>query len=138
MNRWFVVVRDDVGYGVWRMEDLVDGEPIERFSDDDDGYGAAAARWKDLSKRDQQERGVWLDRLLVVVLVGLGLWIISSAIPAVQLLLEEDGGVSFPGSPNEPLWERIAYVVSALSFDVWIAAAIAYLVLWMDRRRRTS
>ena len=136
-NRWFVVVRDDDGYGVWRLDDLDEDEPIERFSDDDDGYEGAAARWKSLTKQAQRERGVWLDRLRVVVLVALGLWVVASAVPALEFLLEEDAAdVSFPGDPGEPLWERIVYAVSTVSFTVWIAASIAYLVLWMDRRRQ--
>ena len=138
-NRWFVVVRDDDGYGVWRLDDLDEDEPIERFSDDDDGYEAAAARWKTLTKQAQRESGVWLDRLRVVVLVALGLWVVASAVPALEFLLEEDAaGVSFPGDPGTPLWERILYAVSTLAFDVWIAASIAYLVLWMDRRRPST
>ena len=138
-NRWFVVGRDDEGYGVWRLDDLDEDEPVERVSDDDDGYEAAAARWKILTRQTRREGGVWLDRLLVVVLVALALWVLSSSVPALQFLLEDDqSAVPFPGNPGEPMWERIIYAVSAVSFDVWIAATIAYLVVWMDRRRRST
>jgi hypothetical protein len=30
-NARFVVIRDDDGYAVWRLEDLSEGEPIQRF-----------------------------------------------------------------------------------------------------------
>ncbi len=30
-NARFVVVRDDQGYGVWRLEELDEGEPIRAF-----------------------------------------------------------------------------------------------------------
>jgi hypothetical protein len=43
-NERFVVVRDDEGYAVWRMEDLGEGEPLERFTDDDVGYEARLQR----------------------------------------------------------------------------------------------
>ena len=55
-NERFVIVRDDEGYGVWRLDDLEDGEPIERFSDDERGYEAAASRWKELSAGAAPER----------------------------------------------------------------------------------
>ena len=41
-NPRFVVVRDDDGYGVWRLEELGEGEPIQRFADDDAGYELAS------------------------------------------------------------------------------------------------
>jgi hypothetical protein len=31
-NDRFVVVRDDDGYAVWRLEELGEGDPIERFT----------------------------------------------------------------------------------------------------------
>ena len=42
-------VRDDQGYGVWRLDDLDDGDPIERFSDDDTGYQLASDTWAALT-----------------------------------------------------------------------------------------
>jgi hypothetical protein len=52
-NDRFVVVRDDVGYGVWKIEELEDGDPIERFANDDAGYELAAARWKQLTREER-------------------------------------------------------------------------------------
>jgi hypothetical protein len=136
-NERFVVVRDERGYGVWRMEDLEEGNPIERFPDDDGGYEAAAKRWREFTRRDREERGVWLNRLLVVLLVALGLWVAASAVPIVQFVFVEED-VPFPGNPGEPQWERILYAVSAVSFDLWVASAVAYVVVWMNRRGRTG
>jgi hypothetical protein len=133
-NERFVVVRDDEGYGVWRLDDLEDGEPIERFTDDDEGYEAAARRWKELT-REVRDPMRWLDRLRIAILGGLALWVVTSAIPSVELLFEERGG-PFGAGPEESGFDRIVYAISAISFDAWIAGAIAYVILWMDARRR--
>jgi hypothetical protein len=132
-NERFVVIRDDEGYGVWRLEDLEDGEPLERFTDDDDGYEAAARRWKQLTRASRGDLGAWMGRLRVVIVGGLSLWVASSAVPAVEAVVEEGG--PFSGGIDNVL-ERVAYAVSAISFDLWTAATVAYVVLWMELRRR--
>jgi hypothetical protein len=134
-NEHYVVVRDDEGYGVWRMEDLEEGDPVARFRDTDDGYEAAVDTWRVLTRRQRQERGVWLDRLRNTVLVALAVWVLTSAIPIVLMLFDEDSNGFFGGDPGEPLFERILYVASSIAFDFWIGAAIAYVIVWMDRRR---
>lgn len=78
--------------------------------------------------------GVWLDRLKVTVLLGLGAWLVSSAVPVI-LSVFEDRREFFAGVTRESGFERAVYLVSAVSFDPWIAGTIAYVVLWMDRRR---
>ena len=135
MNEWFVVVRDDDGYAVWRMEELGEGGPIERFADDDDGYQSAAAIWKELTKERRRQRGPWLRLLTIVTLVALATWVTSSAIALAISIYGGDG--FFPGDPGAEGFPQIMYLLSALTFDVWIAATIAYVVLWLEDRRRS-
>ena len=60
-NARFVVMRDDEGYGVWRIEDLEEGDSLERFADDDRGHRSAVTRWKELTGVARRE--TWLGRL---------------------------------------------------------------------------
>lgn len=132
-NERFVVVRDDEGYAVWRMEDLGEGEPLERFTDDDVGYESAAARWKELTKAERRRGGRWLGPLRVVILVSLATWVVSSA---AALAISVYGGDNFfPGDPNATGLPQTIYLLSSLSFDAWIAATIAYVILWLELRR---
>ena len=57
-NARFVIVRDDDGYGVWRLDELGDGDPIERFADTDAGYQRAADTWRALTREDRRKQGV--------------------------------------------------------------------------------
>lgn len=100
-NERFVVVRDDEGYAVWRMEDLGEGEPLERFTDDDVGYESAAARWKELTKAERRRGGRWLGPLRVVILVSLATWVVSSA---AALAISVYGGDNsfFPATRTRP------------------------------------
>jgi hypothetical protein len=133
VNQWFVVVRDDEGYAVWRLEELGEGEPIERFADDDGGYESAAAIWKELTKEKRRRRGPWLGPLRTLILVALATWVTSSAI---ALAMSVYGGDDFfPGNPGAAGFPQTMYLLSALTFDVWIAATIAYVVLWLENRR---
>lgn len=132
-NEVFVVVRDEDGYGVWRLDDLEVGDALERFPDTDEGYERAARRWKELTKAERRRVGIWLDRLRVTVLIGLAAWLVSSAVPVILSAFEDRP--DFPGDPGEGGFERALYLLSTVSFDVWIVGTIAYLVLWMDRRR---
>jgi hypothetical protein len=134
VNQWFVVIRDDDGYAVWRLEELGEGEPIKRFADDDDGYESAAAIWKELTKEKRRQRGPWFGLLRIVILVALASWVASSAI-ALGLSLY-GGDEFFPGDPGAAAVPQTMYLLSALTFDVWIAATIAYVVLWLENRRR--
>ena len=74
-NERFVVVRDDEGYGVWRLDELDEGEPIERFADDERGYEAATSRWRELTA--DALRDVWLRRFRWVMLVSAVVWTLS-------------------------------------------------------------
>ena len=53
-NDRFVVIRDEIRYGVWRLEDLGEGEPIRRFTD-------AADMWHELTLEDRRRRSPWLS-----------------------------------------------------------------------------
>jgi hypothetical protein len=133
VNQWFVVVRDDDGYALWRLEELGEGEPIERFTDDDSGYESAAAIWKELTKEKRRQRGPWLRLLRIAILVALATWVTSSAVASGISLYGGDD--FFPGDPSATGFPQTMYLLSALSFDVWIAGTIAYVVLWLENRR---
>lgn len=133
VNERFVVVRDDDGYALWRLAELGEGEPIHRFADDNDGYELAAARWRELTRAERRQGGVWLGRLRIVILVALVAWVTSSAIALVISLYGGDD--FFPGDPSADGLARTTSLLSSLSFDVWIAATIAYVILWLERRR---
>jgi len=45
------------------------------------------------------------------------------------------GGDAFPGDPGAAGFPQTMSLLSALTFDVWIAATIAYVVLWLENRR---
>ena len=132
-NEWFVVVRDDEGYALWRLEELGEGEPIERFTDDDEGYESAALRWKELTRAERRQSGRWLVPLRVVILVSLGTWVATSALALAISTYGEDN--FFPGDPSARGLPQTIYLLSSLSFDVWIAATIAYVILWLELRR---
>ncbi len=76
-NSGFVVGRDDVGYGVWRFEDIDTGEPLERFSDDDEAYEAAAERWRQLSRADRRVRRPPIEWVKRGFIASATLWIVA-------------------------------------------------------------
>ena len=65
-------------------------------------------------------------------LVALVTWVRSSAI---ALAISIYGGDAFPGDPGAEGLPQTMYFLSALTFDVWIAATIAYVILWLEGRR---
>jgi hypothetical protein len=129
VNRRFVVVRDDVGYGVWRLEELDEGEPIERFSDDERGYEAATSRYKELSADDR--RAAWLGRLRWVVLVSAVVWTLSGALTG--LLLFEVSPFNQQGLFQELFkWGQVA---SSVAYPLTLGGFAVYIVLWLENRR---
>ena len=82
-NGRFVVIRDEEGYGVWRLDDLEAGEPIERLGDDDEGYERAAERWKELTRGDRRGRDGWLPRIKWIVVVSAVVWALLGALSGV-------------------------------------------------------
>lgn len=130
-NRWFVVVRDDEGYAVWRLEDLEEDEAIERFPDDDAGYRSAAAHWRELSKRARQEP--WLPRLKWVIIASAIVWAISSAISAILFL---DVGVTvFEGTGLYDTLSRWSQLVSMVAMPLTLGGFAIYAVIWLEARR---
>jgi hypothetical protein len=68
-----------------------------------------------------------------VILVTLATWVTSSAIALAISLYGE--GDFFPGDPGAAGFPQTMYLLSSLTFDVWIAATMAYVVLWLETRR---
>lgn len=134
VNQRFVVVRDDDGYAVWRMEELGEGEPIERFADDDDGYEAAAAKWKALTKAEHRSRVSWMRRLKIAVIVSATLWGVTALLLNAQFLFGTVGHPfrAFPSQDVE-IWMS---TITLASSQVTQALLAIYVVSWLDERRR--
>jgi hypothetical protein len=129
-NLRFTVVRDDQGYGVWRLDDLEDGVPIERFSDDELGYRAAAARWKELSVVARRE--VWLRKLTWVVAGAAVAWVISSAISAMLYL--QVGSSFFQGTGIFDTLVRWSQLITLVAQPLTVGAVSVFVVLWLQNR----
>ena len=130
-NERFVIVRDDEGYGVWRLDDLEDGEPMERFPDDERGYEAAASRWKELSAGAL--RDVWLRRLRWVILVSAVIWVLSSGISA--LLYLQVGATLFEGTGLFDTLVRWSQLISLVAQPLTLGGFAVYVVFWLETRR---
>lgn len=130
-NRRFVVVRDDEGYGVWRLEDIEDGDPIERFPDDDEGYERAVGRWRELTKADRGGRERWFPRIKWVVLVSAVVWALSGAL--LGILFSQVSNLD-QGDLFETLfqWGQIA---NSTAQPLTLGGFAAYVVLWLEDRR---
>jgi hypothetical protein len=129
-NEHFVVVRDDLGYGVWRFDELLEGgEPIERFPDDDSGYEAAAARWRELSRADRRSRSPWTRWLKICVILAAAIAFVSSIVFAVTQLWSDP--FSSPEPADIQYWSA---VISQTAFQVTIVLFAIYAVVWLDSR----
>ena len=132
-NARFVVVRDDEGYGIWRLEELVEGDPIERFPDTDEGYEEAATRWKELTKQGRREWIPWLPRLKWVVIVSAILWALSAALSGV--LVFQVGDISFDGGGVFDELFRWAQIVNGIAQPMTVGTFAVYVILWLEARR---
>lgn len=132
-NERFVVVRDDEGYGVWRLDDLEDGYPIERFPDTDEGFEAAATRWKELTRQDRRQRSPWLSWLKWVVLISAGAWALSGVLSGV-LFFQVGSAFDARGLFQELF--RWAQVVNSAAYPLTLGGFAAYVVLWLESRRQ--
>ncbi|HWL90639.1 MAG TPA: hypothetical protein VNP90_04680 [Actinomycetota bacterium] len=130
VNERFVVVRDDDGYGVWRLEELDEGEPIERFADDERGYEAARSRYRELTT--DARRVVWLGRLKWVVLVSAVVWTVSGALTGV--LLFEVSSFEQQGLFQELF--RWSQVVNVTAQPATLGGFALYVIIWLENRRR--
>jgi hypothetical protein len=131
-NKRFAVVRDDEGYGVWRLDDFDDGEPLERFSEDDAGYEAAVSRWKEISRADRRSRLSLMSWLKVAVIASAAITAVSSLIFTIAQVL----GDPFAGAPAD-IQYRLA-LVSQSALNVTVVLAAVYVVVWLDSRRRSD
>lgn len=135
-NERFVVVRDDLGYSVWRYNDLEDGDPIERFSDDHDGYERAAARWKEFTKADRRERrtihAVIAPVLKWLVIASAAIWVLSAALTGV--LLFEVSNLSLDGGGLFVEIFKWAQIVSGVAQPLTMGGFAVYVILWLERR----
>jgi hypothetical protein len=131
-NDRFVVVRDDDGYAVWRLEDLEDGDALDRFDDTDAGYEAASGRWRDLTKEDRRRRAPWLRWIMWIVLVSAALWAVSSAVSAV-LFFQVSGVLDGQGIFETLV--RWSQLVSVVATSTTVGGFAVYAVLWLESRR---
>jgi hypothetical protein len=130
-NDRYVVVRDEAGYGVWRVGDLADGEPLERYPDDDAGYEAAAARWRALSIGGRWTRA--LSILKWVVIGSAAIWGLSAiAVGVLFMSFSED--FDDTGSIDELF--QYAQLVEQAAQAITVGALAVSVVVWLDERRR--
>jgi len=129
-NLRFTVVRDEEGYGVWHLDDLEEGVPIERFSDDERGYRAAASRWKELTTIAR--RDVWLRRLTWVVVVAAVVWVVSSAISAMLYL--QVGATLFEGTGIFDTLVRWSQLITLVAQPLTLGGLSVFVVFWLQNR----
>ena len=129
-NLRYTVVRDEEGYGVWHLDDLEDGAPVERFSDDDRGYHAATARWRELSAIGRRE--AWLRWLTWLVVAAAAVWVISSAISA--LLYLQVGSSFFEGSGMFDTLVRWSQLTTLVAQPLTLGALSVFVVFWLQNR----
>jgi hypothetical protein len=136
-NDRFVVVRDDEGYGVWRLEDLGEGESIGRFTDDDPGYELAADLWRALTIEDSRRRSPWLSVLKWTV-IGSGLLWVASNVIATSILYLNQAEVFRDGFRDPSSWTfyQVMEVISTVGYSFTVGGTAIYVVLWLDLRRR--
>jgi hypothetical protein len=132
-NARFVVVHDDEGYGIWRLDELVEGDPIERFPDTDEGYEEAAARWKALTKQDRRQRNLWLSWLKWVVLISAVAWALSGVLSG--LLFFQVGSAFDRRGFFQELF-KWAQVVNSAAHPLTLGGFAAYAILWLESRRQ--
>lgn len=133
-NARFVVIRDDEGYGVWRLEDLGEGEPIQRFADDDTGYQLAAHVWAALTREDRRRRSPWLSPLKWVVIASAILWASAAILSSTIFYLNEFEAFR-DGSRDLSRFYQIMEVVSTIGYSITLGATAIYVVLWLEARR---
>ncbi|MCD6020772.1 MAG: hypothetical protein K0R20_482 [Actinomycetia bacterium] len=130
-NLRFAVARDEEGYGVWRLDDLGDGDPIDRFSDDDRGYRAAAVRWNELTANARRDG--WLRKLVWIVVVAAVVWVASSAVSA--LLYLQVGATLFEGTGLFDTLVRWSQLIRVVAQPVTLGGTAVYVVFWLQNRR---
>jgi hypothetical protein len=133
-NPRFVVVRDDEGYGVWRLEDMDEGEPIRRFADDDSGYQLAADTWAALTREERRRRSPWLSTLKWVVIFSAILWAGANILSSTYFYLNEFEAFR-DGSRDLTGFYQIMEVVSTIGYSILLGATTIYVVLWLEARR---
>jgi hypothetical protein len=129
LGSWWFEMNE--GYGVWPMDDLEDSQPIERFSDDDVGYEAAAARWKEQTKEQRHQQ--WLPRLKWVVIVSAIVWVISGAISAAVFFAPP--GTDFGGPGLHDTFFRWSQLMSSVAMPLTAGGFAIYAVIWLEARR---
>jgi hypothetical protein len=129
-NARFVVVRDDEGYGVWRFEDLEEGGPLERFADDDRGYGATVTRWKELTAVARRES--WLGKLTWLTVVGAAVWVVSSAVS--MLLYLQVSQSFFEGTGVFDTLVRWSQFTTSVAQPLTLGALAVFVVFWLQNR----
>jgi hypothetical protein len=131
-NDRFVVIRDEEGYGVWRLDDLEEGEPIERFPDDDAGYERAAERWRELTKADRRERDRWLPWIKWFVVISAAFWVVTAALFAILL---PQVNFNYGGRGLFQTLSRWGQVAQIVAQPATIGGFAVYVVLWLEGRR---
>lgn len=127
-NRWFVLLRDDVGYALWSAAEEDDG-PIVTFPDSEAGFDDA---WGAFERRTRRaRRGRALGWLAAGVAASGGLWALGSVVEAVLYAIAATHLTRSISSIYT--WALGASSAARIVFEVALAT---YVVVWMEFRRR--
>jgi hypothetical protein len=129
-NMRFAVARDAEGYGIWRLDDLDDGDPLERFADDDRGYTSAVTRWKELTAVARRE--TWLGRLTWLTVGAAALWVVSSTVSA--LLYVQISPTFFDGTGFFDTLVRWSQVTTLVAQPLTLGSLAVFVVFWLQNR----
>lgn len=129
-NLRFAVARDAEGYGVWRLDELDEGDPLERFADDDRGYRSAVTRWKELTAVARRE--TWLGRLTWLTAGAAALWVVSSTVSA--LLYVQISPTFFDGTGFFDTLVRWSQVTTVVAQPLTLGSLAVFIVFWLQNR----
>jgi hypothetical protein len=129
-NLRFAVARDAEGYGVWRLDELDEGDPLDRFADDDRGYRSAVTRWKELTAVARRES--WLGRLTWLTVGAAVLWVVSSTVSA--LLYVQISPTFFDGTGLLDTLVRWSQVTTVVAQPLTLGSLAVFIVFWLQNR----
>lgn len=132
-SRWFTLLRGDDGYTLW-PPGSVRGEPISRYPDTEEGFEEAWADFEARTRIAHREHlrgrtGGWLARATFATGI---LWVIAACGDAFVYAYFASGGQARL-LLDAGLWLD---PITRAGMAMFFTSFIAYLVYWMEARRR--
>lgn len=132
-SRWFILGRDDEGYGIWPVGDDQEG-PLQRYPWTDEGLDLGRSAFRQLSSAARLGRlPVRLRNLVVVAVVA---WVVVGFVQFFEYVREVMGS-RVPGSGLISIGFGWATVIGLLGDPIGRIAIGGTLVLvaWLAERR---